>query len=671
MRRRSSYGAIDGAPTGPQSSTPPGIDPLPTDVAAPPVNASVATPDAVPAEQINLDGDSKQMDAKAKAAGLENEPAQLVQGGPIGEARDARGEMTALSKDGPAEALKQQKAALAQSDADMAALQARALASLKQARVGHVGGVKAQQDEFKGGEEQLRAKLSKQAEDVFTVAQTQVQEILRDVPSTAMKKWSTELPFISKQFNDDLKVVKDKIEDRHSGVGGWFVSGWDAVTGLPGWVERAYDAAEKKFGDSVCTLITDISIYVNGIIKIADDIIARARTDIGGIFTQNLPDGLKRWAGEQEKAFGKKLDGLHNKAEETRNAFNKELIENAGGAVQSARESVQKLRLEAGGLWGRFLDAVGRFLDDPVKFIINGLLSLVGISPPAFWGVVAKIEKFFSDIVDAPLRFANNLMAGISRGFSLFFDNIGRHLLEGFLEWLLSGMADEGIAIEIPKELSIKSVVGFFLQLLGISWARIRKLLVEQLGEKAVALIEKAGGAIYALATKGISGIYEDIKKMLEPKTIIDAIVDAAIKYLVGDADCEGRRADYRHAQSGWRDSRGHRGDLPGVEMDFHQRGQDLPSRRSRREWPRGHHRGQHRGRGQDGRERVGEAHCPGHRLSGGLHRPGRPSRESRQRGEGSAILGRGGDAQRHQVAGRCGQESAGRVGVRGEGREG
>ena len=73
--------------------------------------------------------------------------------------------MKTLAKDGPADVLKQQQAALAQSDADMAALQAKALASLKEARAGHVGGVKKQQDDFKGGEEAQRTALSKKIPD--------------------------------------------------------------------------------------------------------------------------------------------------------------------------------------------------------------------------------------------------------------------------------------------------------------------------------------------------------------------------------------------------------------------------------------------------------------------------------------------------------------------------
>ena len=529
---KGSYGPIDSTPKGPQPSQAPGIDPIPAAAPTPDLEAKAGTPDAIPPEQVNLDGDAQQMESKAEQAGLNKESAQLVEGGPVGEAREARGEMDDQAKNGPAEVLKQQQEALATSDANMAALQMKALQSLHDARAGHVTGVGTQQQELKRGAEDLRTRLSAKAQGIYESAQSRVQDLLRDVPTTAMDKWTKGLPPISRQFKADLKVVSDQVSKRHSGVGGFFVAGWDAVAGLPNWVKEAYDTAEKSFGDSVCTLITGISVYVNQIIKIADEIIADARTQISAVFTTELPEADAGWAAEQEKAFGAKLDALHDKAEQTRTSFNKELIDNAGNAVQAAREEIQKLRKAAGGLWGRFLNAVGRFLDNPVKFIIDGLLELVGISPPAFWGVVKKIGEVLGDIIDAPMKFANNLMDGIGQGFSQFFDNIGRHLLEGLLEWLLSGLKDEGISIQIPKEFSVKSVIGFFLQLLGISWVRIRKLLVEQLGEKAVAAIEKTAGIIATLATKGISGILDDIKQFLDPKNIVDTIVDVAVKYI-------------------------------------------------------------------------------------------------------------------------------------------
>ena len=115
-----------------------------------------------------------------------------------------------------------------------------------------------------------------------------------------------------------------------------------------------------------------------------------------------------------------------------RDNFNKDLIERSSAAVDEVRAEIADLRKKAGGLVGRIVNAINRFIDDPVKFIIEGLLEILGIPPAAFWAVVAKIKKVVKDIADDPMKFANNLMAGLAKGSGQFFDNILTHLLKGF-----------------------------------------------------------------------------------------------------------------------------------------------------------------------------------------------------------------------------------------------
>ena len=116
---KSSYGPMSATPAGTPSVAPPDVAPLPGAAPAPELKAAAATPDAVPPAQVNLNDDAKRMEAKAVDAGLDGDAAQLVDGGPVGDARDARGEMKTLSKKGPAEALAEQKSALAKSDEEI------------------------------------------------------------------------------------------------------------------------------------------------------------------------------------------------------------------------------------------------------------------------------------------------------------------------------------------------------------------------------------------------------------------------------------------------------------------------------------------------------------------------------------------------------------------------
>lgn len=527
-----SYDDVKKTPEGKPAPPPGAMTETPATVAQTPIKAQQASPDAVPAKQVSLDADVKAGEQQMDDAGMNSEPAQLVEDGPIAAARGAQDELSEMAKRDPVQVLADQQAALGQAKSDMSNLQAEAQQMLASSRRDHVGAAKTKKSGMKLTEEQQRRQAGKDAEATFKTAQDQVNKLLDPLPDTAMKKWDAGVNVLSTQFKQKLQKVENWIKERHSGVGGAFVAAWDYVTGLPRWVTEEYDVAEKAFGDGVTDLIIDISRDVNAVIKACEGIIETARRDIAEIYSK-LPESLKNWAEGEQARFGQQLNELTDKAHSTRDKFNQDLVNRASQAVQDARQEIHDLREAAKGLIDKLKDAIGEFLADPVRFIINGLLKLVGISPSAFWGIVAKVQQVAKDIADDPIKFINNLVAGVGRGFSQFFDNFGKHLLAGFLDWLFSALRKDGAGVEVPADLSAKSIVKFVLQLLGISWPRVRKLLVEQLGEKTVMVLETAAGLIATLVTEGIDGVAKLIKERLDPKTIIDAMIEAGIRYLV------------------------------------------------------------------------------------------------------------------------------------------
>jgi hypothetical protein len=379
-------------------------------------------------------------------------------------------------------------------------------------------------------EEQQRTKASTDAQKIFQDAQSKVDPLLKEVTPKAMQIWDQKIEILTTQFKQQLKKVAGWIEERHSGFGGSLVSFWDDKFGLPDWVTDEYDAAEKTFGDGVCDLAREISIQVNTVIMACETIIKQAHKDIADIF-EKLPDGLRAWAEGEQAKLGEQLNGLNQKAQQTRTDFNREIVGKASQAVQDVREQIHTLREAAKGLIGRIKDAIKRFIDDPIKFIIDGLLELVGIAPAAFWSLINKIRQVISDIADDPEKFANNLFKGLAMGFSQFFDHFARHLKEGFVDWLLGGIAAAGI--NLPKDFSLKSIMTFFLELMGITWPNIRKILAKHVGEKNIALIEKVVSLMSTLIELGPSGVFELIKEKLNPAEILKQIVKMAIDYLV------------------------------------------------------------------------------------------------------------------------------------------
>ena len=524
------YDEMGETPSGAPAPAEGPLETPPAETGSPAVHATAAVPGAVPAEKVSLDADVASSAQKMDDAGMNTEPAQLVETGPIADARAAHGELSTKAAEDPAKVIARQEEARGKASADMAALQAKALAALRGARKDTAGGVGAQQGKMVKEEAVTRENVGTKAEAIFKQAQEDVRGLLKPLPTTAMERWNTEKAVLSREFKDSLARVKKWIDERHEGVGGAILAGADYLFGLPGWVTREYDAAEKKFGDGVTRVIREISVEVNRVVLICEKIVEQANRDIKALYDQ-LPAELQAWAEGERARFAEQLDGLKQEAHATRDAFNKDLVKRAGEAVQEVRQEIHKLRQEAGGLVGKVLAAVEAFLEDPAKFIIEGLLSLLGIEPASFWALINRISQVIDDIADNPMSFANNLMAGLAAGFGRFFDNIGTHLVAGFFDWLFSGLGSVGV--QLPKDFSLKSIITFALQLMGITWARIRKLLAKHIGEKNVALLEKAYEMIALLIEKGPEGIFEMIKEKLDPKTIIDQIIQAGIEFLV------------------------------------------------------------------------------------------------------------------------------------------
>ena len=525
---QSNYGAVNASPAGAPPAKGQDLPAQPDAAATPPVDAKAATPDPVPPGNVSLDADAEASKKQMQDAGMATPAAQLVQSGPVAEARAAQGELDQVAKEDPAKVLAAQKQTLAKAEDSMAVLQQDALTALTTARAATTQGATTQQQGMVLSEEAKRTQASAEAQKIFTDTQTAVTGLLKPLAANALDEWEAAKTVLVTQFKADLAIVQERVKERHSGVGGFFVGLWDAVTGLPGWAEDAYSKAEFNFSEGVIAKITEISVKVNTVIATCELLIKSARERIAKVFS-DLGGSLGQWAAEQQAKFDGQLNQLQDQAIATRDNFNKELMNRSTEAVDEVRTEIAELRKKAGGLVGRIASAINRFLEDPVKFIIEGLLELLGIPPAAFWAVVAKIKKVIKDIADDPLKFASNLLQGLAEGFGKFFDNIGKHLLRGFLTWLLGDIK----GVEIPKDLSLKSIITFFLQLMGITWPNIRKILVKLIGAKNVALIEKVYSLVSLLMEKGPEGIYEMIKEKLDPQSIVDQVVQLAVDFMV------------------------------------------------------------------------------------------------------------------------------------------
>ncbi|MCB1800561.1 MAG: DUF4157 domain-containing protein, partial [Gammaproteobacteria bacterium] len=177
--------------------------------------------------------------------------------------------------------------------------------------------------------------------------------------------------------------------------------------------------------------------------------------------------------------------------------------------------------------------------DKILEFIIRGALALAGSFGEKVWAVIEKARDTISLILNDPIGFAKNLVNAVVKGFRQFSDNIWTHLKAGLMGWLFGTL--QGMQIELPAKLDFKGIISVVLQLLGVTYANFRRMLVKRLGtggEKKVSYLEKSVAVVKILVKEGFLGIWQRLLQMIEgfKTTVIDGIRDFVMKTIVQGA---------------------------------------------------------------------------------------------------------------------------------------
>ncbi|RNL91729.1 DUF4157 domain-containing protein [Sinomicrobium pectinilyticum] len=147
-----------------------------------------------------------------------------------------------------------------------------------------------------------------------------------------------------------------------------------------------------------------------------------------------------------------------------------------------------------------------RFVMKVVKVLVELILEIMGIPPEMIAGILANAMQAFTDIKNDPIGFLLNLMNAVKKGFLNFLNNIGTHLLNGLQNWLFGTLADAGI--QIPDDMSLRSIMGMAMDVLGITVDNILERLALRIGEERVAQIRSV------LDT--LSGLWAFVRDVIE-----------------------------------------------------------------------------------------------------------------------------------------------------------
>lgn len=183
-----------------------------------------------------------------------------------------------------------------------------------------------------------------------------------------------------------------------------------------------------------------------------------------------------------------------------------------------------------------FGEPIGRliaFVIEIVKIVVEVILIIMNFPFDLINKIIANAMKSFHLIKADPIGFLKNLLRAIKEGFIQFFDNILQHLIQGLVGWLTMELKDAGVP-EL-KDLSLKGVIGWVLEVLGISMEKIWQKLEKhpRIGPAKVAKIRSAINTLEGIWTfikdvqeRGMAAIWDKIQEQLSNlwNVVLDAV---------------------------------------------------------------------------------------------------------------------------------------------------
>jgi hypothetical protein len=504
-------GAIPEQPSGP-------LPPEPA-ASAPPIAGDQAmplpaTPDEVSLQATKTDTDQALKDEKIKPQSLAkaNDPR-------FSAVADAKGKVAAQADKAPAQFRAKEAGVLARAGAQAAGA-ARTGALLMAGRKG-TGNAKvlSRQQQQAAKEEAERAKVAATIEGIYSRTKTRVEAKLGGLDAEVSAIFD---PGVDAAIAQMKTFVDDKLFDyklrRYLSIPLVGLARWlrDAALGLPDEVNVFYTQGRAVFTRTMDALIDRVASLVERRLAEAKAEVAAGQAEIKA-YVASLPANLQAAGKAAESAVNDRFKELEDGIESKKNEIAQGLAQKYKEAFDKADEALKQMQEENKGLVAGFIEKLGEI----VKALMEFKAKLLGL--------LKKGAETIQLILDDPIGFLGNLIAAVKGGFNAFVANIWAHLKAGFFKWLLGSLASAGITL--PTDLSLMSVFKLVLDVLGITYPKLRAKAVKLVGETAVTVIEKLAEYVQALFQGGVAALWEKVKDDLS--TLKDMVIGAIQDWLI------------------------------------------------------------------------------------------------------------------------------------------
>jgi hypothetical protein len=186
----------------------------------------------------------------------------------------------------------------------------------------------------------------------------------------------------------------------------------------------------------------------------------------------------------------------------------------------------------------RVISFAGSAIRKVAEFIFEGVLTLAGGLGQRVLSIFNRARSVISTIIENPIGFVGNLVNAVKRGFQQFAqrDRLLNHLRTGLVAWLLGSLRGSGL--QLPERFDLRGIVSLVMQILGLTYANLRGILVRLAGEETVSRAEGIFGFLVTLVRDGLAAAWQQIVEFAGnlQETVMGGIRDWVTRTVVGQA---------------------------------------------------------------------------------------------------------------------------------------
>jgi hypothetical protein len=382
--------------------------------------------------------------------------------------------------------------------------------------------VLTRQQQQRARDEARRREVVTNIENIFNNTKKSVEQKLStlDAEVAAMFDPGTEAALTAMKTFVEARIRAYKI-DRYLSIPFVGAARWirDQFRGLPAEVNVFYEQGRALFRERMDALIVRVANLVERRLKEAKDEVARGQAAIK-TYVNSLGPELRNIGQQAQRDVAGRFEELERSIDDKKNQLAQSLASKYKEAFDKANEALKAIQDANQGLVAGF---VGKLLE-----VIRAILEF----KDKLMSILRKGAAAIKLIIADPIGFLGNLIAAVAGGIRQFARNIETHMVEGFKQWLFGSLG--GLGIEVPRDLTLPSILKLVLSVLGITYDRMREKAVRLIGERNVALIEKLVEYIRVLITGGPAALWEKVKEDLA--SLKEMVIDAIKNYVIETA---------------------------------------------------------------------------------------------------------------------------------------